>query len=193
MKAPSEADVAKIIARLKPQYEYLAPILAKNFVARLDHGYMPVLRATDRKPIEKAHDAAAKLLAQLHDLSPHALEAVTGCFLSQRNADGLSSDPEAFKGQITALLEALADTGREIKTRKLRTDTNTRGIAVALAAWYAWDEGDSEGRSKGMPEGLRDGAPFIGFLGDLLGVCGIDPEKSVTVYRAALEYLKNHR
>lgn len=193
MKVPTEAEVGGIIAKHKPGREYLAPLLAKWYVAHLDHGYIPVLRAADRKPIEKAHDAAAKLLAQLHDLSPDALEAVTGCFLSQRNADGLSSAPDDFKGQIAALVEALADTGREIERRKLRTDANTQGIAIALASWDAWDEGNAEGQRKAMPEGLRDGAPFVGFLGDLLGAYGFEPEKAVTIYRAALDYLKNHR
>lgn len=193
MKVPNEAEVAKIIARRKPKHEYLAPFLAKQFVARLDHGYLPVLRASDRAPIEKAHVAATKLLERLNDLSPDALESVLGCFLSQRNADGLSSDPDAFKGQIEALVEALADAGRETERRKLRTDANTESIAVAIAAWDAWDEGNAEGQRKAMPEGLRDGAPFVGFLGDLLGACGLEPEKAVTIYRATLDYLKNHR
>jgi hypothetical protein len=205
VKVPTEAEVAKIIARRKPRRAYLAPILAKQFVARLDHGYMPVLRASDRAPIKKAHGAATKLLAGLNNLSPDALEAVLGCFLSQRNADGLSSDPDNFKGQIAALVEALADTGREIGRRSLRPDAKTERIAVTLAAWDAWDEGEPKDRflkdgtmikeetRRDMPEGLRGDEPFMIFLAELLGACGLPPQEAMGGYRAALEYLKNHR
>lgn len=192
MKVPTEGEVAKIIAKHKPGKEYLAPVLAKWCVAHLDHGYVPVLRKADRDQVNKAHKAAHALLFQLDQIGPDALDIVLAPFLTMRNPE-VSPNPAEYQAPIIALAKALSEAGSEIDRRKKRPDTNTQGIAVALAAWDAWDEGDAEGRRKGMPEGLRDGAPFIDFLGDMLGACGMEPEKSVTVYRAALEYLKNHR
>lgn len=192
MKVPKPEEVAKIIADHKHKTAYLAPVLAKWCVDHLNLGPVAILLKQDRDRVNKAHKAAEALLKQLDQIGPEALHIVLAPFLNMRNPE-VSPNPAEYQAPIIALANALSEAGREIDRRRKRPDTNIQGITIALAAWDAWDAGDAEGRRQAMPEGLRDGAPFISFLGDLLGACGLEPEKTVTIYRATLAYLKNHR